>query len=68
MTTQGGRVHTHTQARLANVDDVSFMRALISHAASSYGADPHAVFVTGQSNGGHVRLRLSALGLSVAFV
>jgi polyhydroxybutyrate depolymerase len=46
-------------AKQLNIDDVRFMRALVTHFASAHGADTSRVFATGLSNGGHFAYRLA---------
>ncbi len=46
-------------ARTHNVDDKSFVRALIDQFQRSNGIDPHRVFAAGFSNGGHFAYRLA---------
>lgn len=45
-------------ARLENIDDVAFTKAVIHQMEGSYGIDPGRVFVIGYSNGGQMVLRL----------
>lgn len=46
-------------ANTQNIDDVGFMRALVSRLARDYAVDTGAVFATGISNGGQMALRLA---------
>lgn len=45
-------------ANLRNIDDVGFLRALISRMADQYAIDASRVFVAGFSNGGHMAFRM----------
>lgn len=46
-------------AKLRQIDDVAFLRALIAHLQSSEGINPNRVLITGLSNGGNMALRLA---------
>jgi polyhydroxybutyrate depolymerase len=46
-------------ANALDVDDVSFLRALVERFAAEHGADRARVFATGISNGGQMALRLA---------
>src|SRR5579863_9055958 len=46
-------------ARVMNIDDESFIEAIIAKAASDYGVDRKRVFATGHSNGGQLTYRLA---------
>lgn len=46
-------------ARLENIDDMAFMRALIARMKTEHGIDSRRVFVLGFSNGGHLAFRLA---------
>lgn len=46
-------------ANTENIDDVGFVRALVSKLAGDFGVDTSAVYATGLSNGGHMALRLA---------
>ncbi len=46
-------------ARTSNIDDKSFVRALIERFRRSDGIDPRRVFAVGFSNGGHFAYRLA---------
>lgn len=46
-------------AKLENVDDIGFIRALIARMAAEHHIDTHKVFVLGYSNGGHMAFRLA---------
>jgi polyhydroxybutyrate depolymerase len=45
-------------ARLANIDDVAFVRRVISDLVASHDVDPRRVHAAGYSNGGQMVLRL----------
>ncbi|MDY0828139.1 hypothetical protein SK224_03255 [Microbacterium sp. BG28] len=45
-------------ARLAGIDDVAFVRAVIARLAGTHGIDPDRVYAIGYSNGGQMVLRL----------
>ena len=45
-------------ARLENIDDVAFARAVIAQLERSHGIDPTRVFAIGYSNGGQMVMRL----------
>ncbi|TPW76838.1 PHB depolymerase family esterase [Schumannella sp. 10F1B-5-1] len=45
-------------ARLENIDDVAFARAVIERLVSTHGIDPHRVIAVGYSNGGQMVMRL----------
>ena len=47
-------------ARKQNVDDVTFLAALIDHLVQTQAVDPQRVYVTGISNGGMMSYRLAA--------
>lgn len=47
-------------ARLRDVDDVAFLRALVARLAQEYRVDPQRVYVAGYSNGGQMAFRLAA--------
>ncbi|GAB3060405.1 alpha/beta hydrolase family esterase [Sediminivirga luteola] len=53
-----GRAPSGFPARVENVDDVGFARAVIGRLASSHGVDPARVFAAGYSNGGEMVMRL----------
>lgn len=53
------RIAEHVAARLENIDDLAFMRALIAIAGARFGVDPKKVFVVGLSNGGQMALTLA---------
>ncbi|MFI1994803.1 alpha/beta hydrolase family esterase [Actinoplanes sp. NPDC020271] len=46
-------------ARIENVDDVAFTRAVIAKLVVSHGVDPAKVFAVGYSNGGQMVMRLA---------
>ncbi|WP_436534249.1 alpha/beta hydrolase family esterase [Actinoplanes sp. HUAS TT8] len=46
-------------ARVENVDDVAFTRAVVARLAVSHGIDPARVFGVGYSNGGQMVMRLA---------
>ena len=46
-------------AKLENVDDVGFMRALAAHLQAAHGLDPQRVYAFGYSNGGQLAFRLA---------
>ena len=46
-------------AKRLEIDDVSFMRALVAHFRSAYSVDSARVFAVGLSNGGHLSYRLA---------
>lgn len=47
-------------ARLRDVDDVAFLRALVARPAQEYRVDLQRVYVAGYSNGGQMAFRLAA--------
>ncbi|RZU40355.1 alpha/beta hydrolase family esterase [Edaphobacter modestus] len=53
------RIAGRFAARLENIDDLGFMRALIAEAKAKYSIDPEKVFVVGFSNGGHMAMTLA---------
>src|ERR1035438_1281647 len=53
------RIHVRTAARLENIDDVGFIRALVAEAGLKFGVDANKVFAVGLSNGGHMALTLA---------
>jgi polyhydroxybutyrate depolymerase len=48
-----------TKANLQGVDDVGFVKVLISHLYENFSVDPKQVFLTGMSNGGFMVSRLA---------
>ena len=46
-------------ANIENIDDVGFVKALISQLQSDFNIDPQRVIVSGFSNGGHMVYRLA---------
>ena len=54
------RTRTRFPARRENVDDISFITALIQYEVTEHHIDPQRVFVTGFSNGGHMAFKLRA--------
>lgn len=46
-------------ANTENIDDVRFLRSLVSRLVDSHGIDPSRVWTFGFSNGGHLALRLA---------
>ncbi|GAA2864046.1 hypothetical protein Acy02nite_72070 [Actinoplanes cyaneus] len=46
-------------ARVENIDDVGFVRAVIAELTASHGVDPEKVFAIGYSNGGQMVMRLA---------
>lgn len=46
-------------ARVENIDDVAFTRAVIAKLTASHGIDPHRVYGVGYSNGGQMVMRLA---------
>lgn len=46
-------------ARALNIDDVSFLQALVSQLSTSYPIDPTQIHVVGYSNGAHMGYRLA---------
>ena len=46
-------------ANIENIDDVGFVKALISQLQSDFNIDPQKVIVSGFSNGGHMVYRLA---------
>src|SRR5205085_4926603 len=46
-------------ARVANIDDESFIEAMIAKIATDYGIDRKRVFAAGHSNGGQLTFRLA---------
>ncbi|WP_062528921.1 alpha/beta hydrolase family esterase [Demequina rhizosphaerae] len=59
MTWHGCRAETPYPARLDDVDDVAFVRAVVADVAEQDGASTDMVFATGLSNGGHMSIRLA---------
>jgi polyhydroxybutyrate depolymerase len=55
-----GRVTAKTSARILNIDDVEFMRAIVDALAAAHGIDRRRVVAFGYSNGGAMALRLAA--------
>jgi len=53
------RASARYQAKLSNVDDVTFMRELIAFIVAEYAVDPGRVFAAGLSNGGQMAYRLA---------
>jgi polyhydroxybutyrate depolymerase len=53
-----GRAVQRYSAQAQNVDDVSFLSALINHLSSQYNIDPKRVYATGISNGAFMSNRL----------
>ena len=53
------RIAGRFAAKLVNIDDLGFMRALIAEAKAKDGIDPEKVFVVGFSNGGHMAMTLA---------
>jgi polyhydroxybutyrate depolymerase len=49
----------HYSARTRNINDLGFLRALVEHLHTSYGADTRRVFAVGYSNGGHMAFRMA---------
>lgn len=45
-------------AKIENIDDVSFLRALVARFEAEHGIDPGRVFAFGYSNGGQMAFRL----------
>lgn len=54
-----GRGVTKYRAQRENIDDVSFISALIDHIAEEYNIDLNRVYATGISNGAMMSLRLA---------
>lgn len=54
-----GRLDLKSRATLEDVDDVGFLRALVTALETRYTIDPAQVFVAGMSNGGMMTLRLA---------
>jgi len=48
-----------SEAHRKNIDDVGFLRALITHLDQKHGVDRRRIFVTGISNGGFMSLRVA---------
>ncbi len=46
-------------ARSADIDDVTFIRAVVTAVIDDWGADPARIFATGMSNGGMMSYRLA---------
>lgn len=46
-------------AKRLGIDDIGFMRVLVTHFRSTYGVDSAQVFAVGLSNGGHLSYRLA---------
>jgi len=55
----GCRAGATIPANLQNVDDPSFLRALIEHLKTAYDADTGKVYALGFSNGAHLALRMA---------
>ncbi len=55
----GCRKAASTSANLQQIDDVGFVRKLITEMSTRYGIDEQGVFVAGMSNGGHMVYRLA---------
>jgi polyhydroxybutyrate depolymerase len=53
------RVAQRVAARMENVDDLGFMRALVTSAVTRFSVDPKKVFAVGLSNGGQMALTLA---------
>ncbi len=53
------RIDVRVAARLENIDDIGFIRALVTAAVSKFGTDPNRVFAAGLSNGGHMAMTLA---------
>ncbi|MDN4476262.1 PHB depolymerase family esterase [Demequina sp. SYSU T00192] len=53
------RASTPYPARIRDVDDVAFARAVVADVAALDGAGADMVFATGLSNGGHMSIRLA---------
>jgi polyhydroxybutyrate depolymerase len=53
------RKHATFPAKRENVDDISFIRALIGRAGEEQDVDEKRVYVFGYSNGGHMAFRLA---------
>jgi polyhydroxybutyrate depolymerase len=47
------------EAKLENVDDAGYVRAMLSFLRKEYRVDPEKVFAVGISNGGHMAYRLA---------
>jgi polyhydroxybutyrate depolymerase len=47
-------------AKAQNIDDMGFLRALISRMVSERGVDPKKVYLFGYSNGGHMAFRVAS--------
>jgi len=60
MTWHGCRAETPYPARLEDVDDVAFVRAVVADLAAELGTSADEVYATGLSNGGHMSIRLGA--------
>lgn len=53
------RAAAQYRTKLLGIDDVEFIRELVSFIASEYSVDRNRVFVAGLSNGGHMAYRLA---------
>ncbi|WP_430645499.1 alpha/beta hydrolase family esterase [Agromyces sp. GXS1127] len=53
------RAATPYAARLDDIDDIAFVRALVDSLAEEHGTSREQVFATGLSNGGHFAYRLA---------
>ena len=53
------RIAGRFAAKLENIDNLGFMRALIAEGKEKYSIDPERVFVVGFSNGGHMAMTLA---------
>lgn len=49
----------HNPSRVGQADDVGFLASLIDHAVTTYGIDPHRIYMTGYSAGGNMSIRFA---------
>lgn len=54
------RKHAPYEARAQEIDDVAFLKGIISEQAARYNADRERVFLVGYSNGGHLAFRIAS--------
>jgi polyhydroxybutyrate depolymerase len=55
----GNQWNDGRETTVSNIDDVGFIKALISYVSRQYGGDAQRVFVAGPSNGGNMAMRLA---------
>jgi len=54
-----GRADNSNRAHEEDIDDVGFLRALITRLEQTHNVDPDRIYVTGASNGGMMALRMA---------